>query len=39
MTDDDFLRAKGDFQQLVGVIEQRTGQTREEIEEALESSA
>jgi uncharacterized protein YjbJ (UPF0337 family) len=37
LTDDDFLRARGDFQQLVGIIEQRTGQTRQEIEEALES--
>jgi len=36
LTDDDFMRAKGDYEQLVGQIKTRTGKTREEIEKALE---
>jgi uncharacterized protein YjbJ (UPF0337 family) len=37
LTDDDVLKAKGDYEQLVGQIKTRTGKTREEIEKALES--
>jgi uncharacterized protein YjbJ (UPF0337 family) len=35
LTDDDFQRAKGDYEELVGVIKERTGKTREEIEKQL----
>ena len=35
LTDDDLLKAKGDYEQLVGKINERTGKTREEIEKAL----
>jgi uncharacterized protein YjbJ (UPF0337 family) len=35
LTDDDLLQAKGDYEQLIGKIHERTGQTREEIEKAL----
>lgn len=37
LTDDDFQRAQGDYEQLVGIIKERTGQTREEIESRLNS--
>lgn len=39
LTDDDFTRAKGDYEQLVGVIKERTGKTAEEIERAFDSAA
>lgn len=39
LTDDDVLRAKGDYEQLVGVIKERTGKTVEEIERAFDSAA
>jgi uncharacterized protein YjbJ (UPF0337 family) len=35
LTDDDFTRSKGDFQELVGIIKEKTGETREEIERRL----
>jgi uncharacterized protein YjbJ (UPF0337 family) len=35
VTDDDLLRVKGDYEQLVGVIKERTGKAQEEIERAL----
>jgi uncharacterized protein YjbJ (UPF0337 family) len=35
LTNDDFQRAKGDFNQLVGIIRERTGKTQEEIERQL----
>ena len=35
ITDDDVMKSKGDYEQLVGRIEIRTGKTREEIEKAL----
>ena len=35
MTDDDFLKTKGDYEQLIGVIKTKTGQTREEIERRI----
>jgi len=37
LTNDDFQRAKGDFNQLVGIIRERTGKTQEEIERQLNS--
>jgi uncharacterized protein YjbJ (UPF0337 family) len=37
LTDNDFHNAKGDYEQLVGKIKEKTGQTREEIENALDS--
>jgi uncharacterized protein YjbJ (UPF0337 family) len=33
LTDDELLEAKGDMQQLTGLIEQKTGETRETIEQ------
>jgi len=35
LTDDDFTKADGKYDELVGIINERTGQTREEIEERL----
>lgn len=37
LTDDDVLKAKGDYEQLLGEIKTRTGKTREEIEDALDA--
>lgn len=36
LTDDDFDRARGEYEELVGIIKERTGRTREEVEEALD---
>ena len=36
LTDNDLMQAKGDYEQLVGKIKERTGKTREEIENLLE---
>jgi uncharacterized protein YjbJ (UPF0337 family) len=36
LTDDDLQKVKGDTEQLVGVIQQKTGQTRREVEQCLE---
>jgi len=35
LTDDDLLQAEGDYQRLLGRIEERSGETREEIERRL----
>jgi uncharacterized protein YjbJ (UPF0337 family) len=35
LTDDDFDRAKGQYEELVGIIKERTGETREDIENRL----
>lgn len=35
VTDDDLLRVKGDYEQMVGVIKEKTGKSQEEIERAL----
>jgi len=35
LTDDDFDRAQGNYDELVGIIKERTGETREEIERRL----
>jgi uncharacterized protein YjbJ (UPF0337 family) len=35
LTDDDFTKADGKYDELVGIINERTGVTREEIEERL----
>jgi len=35
LTDDDLLRVEGDYEELVGAIKTRTGETREAIEERL----
>jgi uncharacterized protein YjbJ (UPF0337 family) len=37
LTDNDVQRAKGDYEQMVGIIKEKTGQTREEIENALDA--
>jgi uncharacterized protein YjbJ (UPF0337 family) len=37
LTDDDLMKVKGDYEQLIGQIKERTGKSREEIEKALES--
>jgi uncharacterized protein YjbJ (UPF0337 family) len=36
VTDDELLEAKGDYERLVGVLKEKTGKTREEIEKELE---
>jgi uncharacterized protein YjbJ (UPF0337 family) len=36
LSDDELQRAKGDAEQLIGVIQQKTGQSRREIEAALQ---
>jgi len=36
ITDDDVMKAKGDYEELLGQIKTRTGQTREEIEKVLD---
>ncbi len=35
LTDDDLMKAKGDYQKLVGVVKEKTGKTAEEIEKEL----
>ncbi len=35
LTDDDLSRVEGDYDQMVGLIKERTGKTREEIERVL----
>ena len=35
LTDDDLTRAQGDYDRLVGLIHERTGEAREKIEERL----
>jgi len=37
LTDDDLQIASGDFNQLIGTIQQRTGETRQQIEQFLSS--
>jgi uncharacterized protein YjbJ (UPF0337 family) len=36
LTDDDLKKAEGDYERLVGVLKERTGKTREELEAALD---
>jgi uncharacterized protein YjbJ (UPF0337 family) len=36
LTDNDLTEAQGDYEQLVGKIKERTGKTREEIENLLD---
>ena len=36
LTDDELLHIKGDYEELVGFLKTRTGETREAIEEKLE---
>jgi uncharacterized protein YjbJ (UPF0337 family) len=38
LTDDDLQRARGNAEQLVGVIQRKTGQSRQEIEDFLEEA-
>jgi len=35
LTDDELLRVQGDYEELVGTIKARTGETREDIEAKL----
>jgi uncharacterized protein YjbJ (UPF0337 family) len=35
LTDDDLKKVEGNFDRLIGLIEERTGQTREQIERRL----
>jgi uncharacterized protein YjbJ (UPF0337 family) len=39
LTDDDFQQVKGDAEKLVGVIQEKTGQSRKEIEAFLDRAA
>lgn len=36
LTDDDFTKADGNYDELVGIINEKTGETREEIEKRLD---
>jgi uncharacterized protein YjbJ (UPF0337 family) len=36
LTDDDFTKAEGNYDELIGIINERTGETREEIERRLD---
>jgi uncharacterized protein YjbJ (UPF0337 family) len=36
ITDDDLTKAEGDYERLMGVLKEKTGKTREQVEEALE---
>jgi len=36
LTDDELLEAEGDYERLVGVVKEKTGKTREEIDKLLE---
>jgi len=38
LTDDDLTRVQGDFDRLVGLIHERTGDAREKIEERLRNT-
>ena len=35
ITDDDLTKAEGDYERLIGVLKEKTGKTREELEKAL----
>ena len=35
LTDDELLQTKGDYERLLGVLKEKTGKTREEIEKVL----
>jgi uncharacterized protein YjbJ (UPF0337 family) len=35
ITDDDLTKAQGDYEKLIGVLKEKTGKTREQLEEAL----
>lgn len=35
ITDDDLKTAEGDYERLIGVLKEKTGKTREQLEEAL----
>jgi uncharacterized protein YjbJ (UPF0337 family) len=35
ITDDDLTKAEGDYERLIGVLKEKTGKTREQLEEAL----
>jgi len=37
LTDDELMRVEGDYEELVGTIKARTGESREAIEEKLNS--
>jgi uncharacterized protein YjbJ (UPF0337 family) len=37
LTDDDLEKSKGDYTELIGIIKEKTGETREEIERRLNS--
>jgi len=36
LTDDELLEAEGDYERLLGVVKEKTGKTREEIEKLLD---
>jgi len=35
VTDDDLTKSEGDYERLLGVLKEKTGKTREQLEEAL----
>jgi len=36
ITDDELTKAQGDYERVLGILHERTGKTREQIEEMLE---
>lgn len=36
LTDDDFTKAEGNYDELIGIINEKTGEAREEIERRLD---
>jgi len=35
VTDDDLTKAEGDYERVIGLLKEKTGKTREQLEEAL----
>lgn len=35
ITDDDLTKAEGDYERLIGMLKEKTGKTREQLEEAI----
>lgn len=38
LTDDDFTRAEGKYDELIGIINERTGESREKIKQLLDEN-
>jgi len=38
ITDDDLTKVKGDYQNLIGILKERTGKSREDLEKMLDEA-